>query len=151
MRYEELPPVVTIEDAIAADSYHQHPIQVVKGSVEDALDDCDHTLIGEFRTGAQEHFYLETNATIVVPKGENGEMEIFSSTQNPTHTQMIIARVLGVPMSRITCRVKRLGGGFGGKETRCIPIAAAVAVAANKVGFSKVFFTTCYFFFNLHN
>eukprot|EP00794_Sanderia_malayensis_P018318 gene18318-biopygen12265 len=132
--YKELPAIVTIEEAIKAESFHVKPVELAKGSVEDAFKNCDHVLNGEMRTGAQEQFYLETQATIAVPKGENGEMEIFSSTQNPTSTQSVVAKVLGVPANRIVCRVKRIGGGFGGKETRSIPISAAVAVAANKVG-----------------
>ncbi len=70
------------------------------------------------RIGGQEHFYLETQASIVVPKNEDGELEIFTSSQNPAKTQMALARVLNIPASRIMVRVKRLGGGFGGKETR---------------------------------
>eukprot|EP00794_Sanderia_malayensis_P018330 gene18330-biopygen12273 len=132
--YKELPAIVTIEEAIKAKSFHVKPVELAKGSVEDAFNNCDHVLNGELRTGAQEQFYLETQATIAVPKGENGEMEIFSSTQSPTSTQSVVAKVLGVPANRIVCRVKRIGGGFGGKETRSIPISAAVAVAANKVG-----------------
>ncbi len=132
--YEELTPVVTIEDAIAAKSYHLDEAQMGQGATDDAFKECEHTIVGEMRTGAQEHFYLETNATIAVPKGENGEMEIFSSTQNPTKTQLVLAKVLGVPANRIVCRVKRMGGGFGGKETRTVPISAAVAAAAKKVG-----------------
>eukprot|EP00794_Sanderia_malayensis_P018317 gene18317-biopygen12264 len=132
--YKELPAIVTIEEAIMAKSFLVRPIELAKGSVEDAFKNCDHILNGEMRTGAQEQFYLETHATIAVPKGENGEMEIFSSTQSPTETQLIVAKVLGVQANRIVCRVKRIGGGFGGKQTRSIPISAAVAVAANKVG-----------------
>eukprot|EP00794_Sanderia_malayensis_P005705 gene5705-biopygen4629 len=132
--YKELPAIVTIEEAIMAKSFLVRPIELAKGSVEDAFKNCDHILNGEMRTGAQEQFYLETHATIAVPKGENDEMEIFSSTQSPTETQLIVAKVLGVQANRIVCRVKRIGGGFGGKQTRSIPISAAVAVAANKVG-----------------
>ena len=62
------------------------------------------------RTGAQEHFYLETNSCLVVPKGEEGEMEIFSSTQYIDSVQMSAAKALGVPANRIVCRVKRIGG-----------------------------------------
>eukprot|EP00122_Pirum_gemmata_P015025 Pgem_evm1s14034 len=66
--------------------------------------------------GGQEHFYLETNACIAVPK--EGEMQIHCSTQAPTKTQLVAATALGIPQNRVTCHVKRLGGGFGGKETR---------------------------------
>lgn len=80
----------------------------------------------------QEHFYLETQATIALPKLEDGETEIFCSTQNPTEIQLLIAEALGVPANRIVVRTKRMGGGFGGKETRSMMLAIPVALAANK-------------------
>ncbi|XP_046517798.1 xanthine dehydrogenase/oxidase-like [Equus quagga] len=89
---------------------------------------------GEFYIGGQEHFYLETHCTIAVPKGEAGEMELFVSTQNTMKTQAFAAKVLGVPANRILVRVKRLGGGFGGKETRSTVVSTAVALAAYKTG-----------------
>lgn len=84
--------------------------------------------------GGQEHFYLETQAALVIPKAEDGEFEIFSSTQNPTEGQTHVSHVLGIPSNKVTCKVKRIGGGFGGKETRSSVLIAAIAVAANKVG-----------------
>ena len=133
VEYEELPPVVTIEDAIAADSFFPVDKDIKTGELDSAFSSCDHVIEGEMRTGAQEQFYLETNAVIGIPKGEHGEMELIASTQNPKTTQMVVAKCLGVPANRIVCKVKRIGGGFGGKETRNVPLAVAVAVAANKV------------------
>lgn len=86
-------------------------------------------LEGEIRVGGQEHFYLETQCTIAVPKEEH-EMEIYSSTQDPSGTQSLIAHVLGIPINKVAIRVKRLGGGFGGKESRHILVALPVAFAA---------------------
>ncbi|KAK6400373.1 hypothetical protein LTR95_019313, partial [Oleoguttula sp. CCFEE 5521] len=80
-----------------------------------------------------EHFYLETNAAVAIPKPEDGEMEIWSSTQNPSETQAYVAQVTGVAANKIVSKVKRLGGGFGGKETRSIQLAAICAIAAKKV------------------
>ena len=77
-----------------------------------------------------EHFYLETHASLVIPKPEDNEFEIHTSTQNPTQTQLICASVLGISSNRIVCRVKRIGGGFGGKETRSIPLTLALSVGA---------------------
>ena len=94
---------------------------------------ADHVVEGETFIGAQEHFYLETNITVAFP-GEGKEMEILTSSQNPTRTQYVVADVLGVPANRVNVKVKRLGGGFGGKETRNIFISAAAAVAAQKMG-----------------
>ena len=84
------------------------------------------------RTGAQEHFYLEGQATVVYP-GE-GEVRVAASTQNPSLTQMVVARVLGVAASRVTVTVRRMGGGFGGKESRSVPLSAVAAVAAWQTG-----------------
>lgn len=81
--------------------------------------------------GGQEHFYMETNCHIAIPKGEDGEMEIISSTQNPTGVQREVAHALGVAANKVVCRVKRLGGGFGGKETRTTSISVPLCIAAS--------------------
>ena len=133
MEYDELPAIVTIEDAVASESFYPIKKNMVKGDPGAAFSSCDHVIEGEMRTGAQEHFYLETHACIAVPKGENGEIEVISSTQSPTAVQMAVANCLNIPANRVVCRVKRIGGGFGGKETRAVPIAVVVAVAATKV------------------
>ncbi|XP_020627784.1 xanthine dehydrogenase/oxidase-like isoform X2 [Orbicella faveolata] len=133
--YEDLPRILTIEEAIAAQSFLEStPMCIQKGDLETGFAESDHVLEGEMRVGGQEHFYLETQATIAVPKGEDGEMELFVSTQNPTLTQKLVAKALGVPANRIVVRVKRMGGGFGGKETRNCFLSSVVAVAAAKVG-----------------
>jgi xanthine dehydrogenase/oxidase len=100
--------------------------------MDEAFAKADHVFEGVARMGGQEHFYLETNATVVVPKPEDGEVEVFASTQNPTETQTIVAQVTGVPANRVVVRVKRLGGGFGGKETRSMQLTGILAVGANK-------------------
>eukprot|EP01137_Pigoraptor_chileana_P018502 Opistho-2@78082 len=131
--YIDLPAVLTIEDAIAANSFFEPTRTIVSGDVAAAFTTCDGIVEGEVRMGGQEHFYLETQATLAVP-GEDGEMELFVSTQAPTKTQMTVAHVLGVPANRVVCRVKRMGGGFGGKETRNVFLTAAAAVAARRLG-----------------
>jgi xanthine dehydrogenase/oxidase len=133
IEYEELPAIFTIEEAIEHDSFFQHFRYIQKGDTEKAFTEADHVFTGIARMGGQEHFYLETNACVAVPKPEDGEMEVFSSTQNPTETQAYVAKVLGVSANKVNARVKRLGGGFGGKETRSIQLAGIVACAANKV------------------
>lgn len=133
VKYSPLPAIVTVEEAIAAKSFHtweSHP--VCKGDPINELKKADHVLQGEVRNGAQEHFYMETQACIVVPMKEDGEMLVYSSTQSPSETQLVVADVLGIDMNKITCKVKRMGGGFGGKEYRCHPLTTACAVAANK-------------------
>eukprot|EP00040_Diaphanoeca_grandis_P018555 m.97622 g.97622 ORF g.97622 m.97622 type:complete len:1296 (+) comp26995_c0_seq1:59-3946(+) len=134
VEYEDLDVIVTIEDAIKANSYYRSNQQIKKGNLEQGFAQSDHIIEGEQRMGGQEHFYLETNGTLAVPKGEDGEMEIFASTQNPRETQMNVAEALGVAANKIVCRVKRLGGGFGGKESRSVFVSLAAAVAAHHTG-----------------
>ncbi|KAF2114641.1 Molybdopterin-binding domain of aldehyde dehydrogenase-domain-containing protein [Lophiotrema nucula] len=130
--YEDLPAIFTIEEAIEKDSYFSHFRDIKRGDTEKAFAEADHVFEGIARMGGQEHFYLETQACVVVPKPEFGEMEIFSSTQNPSETQAYVSKVVGVAANKIVSRVKRMGGGFGGKETRSIQLAGIVACAANK-------------------
>uniref|UniRef100_A0A4W3HEN0 Xanthine dehydrogenase n=1 Tax=Callorhinchus milii TaxID=7868 RepID=A0A4W3HEN0_CALMI len=133
--YEELKPIITIQARAL--------ITKLQNSQFGTSHNAHHAMlltiltvlwfgIGEIHVGGQEHFYLETHCTVAVPKGEDGEMELFVSTQAPSNTQLLVAEALGVPSNRIVCRVKRLGGGFGGKESRSTLLALAVAVAAYK-------------------
>jgi xanthine dehydrogenase/oxidase len=131
--YEELPAIFTIEEAIQNESYFNHFRYIKKGDTEKAFAEADHVFTGIAHMGGQEHFYLETQACLAVPKPENGEMEIFSSTQNPAETQAYVSKVVGVAANKIVARTKRMGGGFGGKETRSIQLAGIVSCAANKV------------------
>ncbi|CAL4058678.1 unnamed protein product, partial [Meganyctiphanes norvegica] len=130
VEYKEIQPVIiTIQDAIQEKSWWD-PWTINKGEVEGALANAQHVLEGEMHMGGQEQFYLETNAHLAVPLGEDGAVELFSSTQNPTKTQALVARALGVPSSHVVCRVKRMGGGFGGKETRTTLVSVPISVAA---------------------
>ncbi|XP_028826748.1 xanthine dehydrogenase/oxidase isoform X2 [Denticeps clupeoides] len=131
--YDELKPIISIQDAIDSQSFYQPVRTMKKGDTAQGFKDSDHILEGEIHIGGQEHFYLETNCTVAVPKGEDGEMELFVSTQTASKTQALVAKALGVPANRIVCRVKRMGGGFGGKESRSIILSTVVAVAASKV------------------
>ncbi|XP_037076844.1 xanthine dehydrogenase/oxidase-like [Pollicipes pollicipes] len=131
--YEELHPIITIEDALREESFFAPQQQYEHGDVDAAITASPHVVEGSVRMGGQEHFYLEPVGCIAVPKEDN-EMEVFASTQCPAGTQMNIARALGVPANRIVCKAKRLGGGFGGKESRTFCLSTAVAVAANRSG-----------------
>uniref|UniRef100_A0A8D0AVK1 Xanthine dehydrogenase n=1 Tax=Sander lucioperca TaxID=283035 RepID=A0A8D0AVK1_SANLU len=92
IQYEELPHIITIQEAIAAQSFYQ-PIRTIEsGDLEAGFKQADHILEGEMHIGGQEHFYLETNVTLAVPKGEDGEMELFVSTQSASKTQVTILR-----------------------------------------------------------
>ncbi|KAH6563748.1 hypothetical protein BASA60_010597 [Batrachochytrium salamandrivorans] len=138
IQYESLAPIITMESAIAAESFFDIERRIKTGEFDPKrvrvgapLSDATHHVQGTTRMSAQEHFYLETQGSLVVPNED--EYEIYSSTQNPTETQHLVAHVLGIPSHRVVCRVKRLGGGFGGKETRSVFIACALAVAARKL------------------
>ncbi|XP_064080821.1 xanthine dehydrogenase/oxidase-like [Macrobrachium nipponense] len=129
--YEDIKPIiVTTQDAKREKSFYgKYPLR--QGEPESALRTSDHIIEGEMHVGGQEHFYLETNTCLVVPKVEDGEIEVFASSQYLTGLQTFIAKVLDIPLSRINCRVKRVGGGFGGKITRNINVALPLCVAAS--------------------
>ncbi|GAM86282.1 hypothetical protein ANO11243_042940 [Dothideomycetidae sp. 11243] len=134
VEYEDLPSILTIEEAIEKESYFDHFRFINNGDVEKAFKEADHVFTGVARMGGQEHFYLETQACVAVPKPEDGEMEIFSSTQNTAETQSYVAQVCDVANNKVVVRVKRMGGGFGGKETRSVQLAGICATAAKKTG-----------------
>jgi xanthine dehydrogenase/oxidase len=132
VEYEDLPAVTNIEEAILKDSFFDYLHHINDGDdVERLMFDPDNVVVeGEMRVGGQEHFYLETNCTMAVP-GEDGSLELHASTQAPTKTQNFCASVCGVPANKVVCHMKRMGGGFGGKETRSVFISCAVALAAH--------------------
>ncbi|XP_063625134.1 xanthine dehydrogenase [Cydia splendana] len=136
VEYEELQPIiVTMEDAIEKKSFYpQFPKTIRRGDVKKVFADPNNIIIeGQCRMGGQEHFYLETHAAFAIPKKEDNEMEIFCSSQHPSEIAKLVSHVIHVPMNRIACRVKRMGGGFGGKESRGMLVALPVALAAHKL------------------
>ncbi|KAG5577770.1 hypothetical protein H5410_057904 [Solanum commersonii] len=131
VEYEELPAVFSIEDAIQANSYHPNAERRLNmGDVEQCFQSgqCDHIIEGEVRVGGQEHFYLEPQGTLIWTVDSGNEVHMLSSTQAPQKHQEYVSHVLGLPMSKVVCKTKRIGGGFGGKESRSAFLAAAVAV-----------------------
>ncbi|HPA01896.1 MAG TPA: xanthine dehydrogenase molybdopterin binding subunit [Chiayiivirga sp.] len=133
VEYEPLPAILGIEAALAANAFHLPPAQIARGDAPAALAEAPVLLEGALRIGGQEHFYLETQASWACADGEGG-VQVTSSTQHPSETQAIVARVLGLPASRVVCRSPRMGGGFGGKETQANPYAAVAALAAWRTG-----------------
>lgn len=133
--YEEIQPIiVTIEDAIAVKSFFSAtPQSIEHGDWSKAFAEADVIINGECRNGGQDHFYLETHATVATLR-DNDELEIFCSTQSPHNIQEQISLCTGLPANKITLRVKRIGGGFGGKETQCGLVALPVAIAAFRLG-----------------
>ena len=106
---------------------------LLRGDPDRAMAVAPHRLSAEFAVGGQEHFYLEGQIAFALP-GEDGDIVVHSSTQHPTEVQHICARLLGCDFNRITAVVRRLGGGFGGKESNASWVAGAAALAAWKTG-----------------
>jgi xanthine dehydrogenase large subunit len=127
---DEEPAILDIETALAVKAYVQAPSTVLRGDPDTALASAPHLLSAEFTVGGQEHFYLEGQVAFALP-GEDGDIVVHSSTQHPTEVQHICARLLGCDFNRVTTVVRRLGGGFGGKESNASWVAGAASVAAN--------------------
>jgi xanthine dehydrogenase large subunit len=130
---EELPALLNINQAIAADSYLGQPRRLERGSIADGFAEARRKIEGVLEIGGQEHFYLESMVAIAVP-GEQGTMTVHSSTQHPSEVQAMVAEVLGVPFSHVIVICKRMGGGFGGKETQAAQPAMMAALLAAKTG-----------------
>lgn len=133
VEYEVLTPIVSIEDAVLKKSFFPgFPIRMIRGNADKAFAEADHIVTGEARMGGQEHFYLETNACIAIPKEED-EIELICSTQHPAEIQKAVAELMHLSMNKVIVRAKRLGGGFGGKESRAAVVALPVSLAAYKL------------------
>lgn len=132
--YAEDTPILTVEAAMAADSrFEEGPRIYTRGDVDSALTKAPKTVSGRFEIGGQEHFYLESQAAIALPQ-EGGDMVVGSSTQHPTEIQHKVAEALGVPMHAVRVETRRMGGGFGGKESQGNALAVACALVARATG-----------------
>ena len=131
VEYEILPALLTIEEAVAKESCVAPVQKMDRGDIDAALKGARHRLTGEFHCGGQDHFYLEGQIAIATP-GEGRDFHVFSSTQHPTEVQHGVAHVLGIPFNAVTVEVRRMGGGFGGKESQPTIIAGIAAVLASK-------------------
>ena len=127
------PAILDVASALAAKAYVQAPSTLLRGDPDAALKAAPHVLTAEFEVGGQEHFYLEGQVAFALP-GEDDDITVHSSTQHPTEVQHICARLLGCDYNRITAVVRRLGGGFGGKESNASWVAGAAALAAHRTG-----------------
>jgi len=130
---DERPSLITLQDAIAAESFHGARPVMLTGDVDAGFEDSAHVFTGEFQFSDQEHFYLETHAALALVD-ENGQMFIQSSTQHPSETQEIVAHVLGLHSHEVTVQCLRMGGGFGGKEMQPHGFAAVAALGARLTG-----------------
>ncbi len=133
IEYEDLEPVIDVVDALRKKHFvldsHTHK----RGNSSGALATAPRRLQGSLHIGGQEHFYLETQVSSVMPT-EDGGMIVYTSTQNPTEVQKLVAEVLGVSMNKIVIDMRRMGGGFGGKETQAAGPACMCAVIAHLTG-----------------
>ena len=131
--YEPLPAIVTVAEAIAAESFQGGQPTVVRGDVEAALAGAAHVFSGGIDFAGQEHFYLETHCSLALVD-EAGQVFVQSSTQHPTETQEIVAHVLGLDSHEVTVQCLRMGGGFGGKEMQPHGFAAIAALGSRLTG-----------------
>ncbi|MFJ8016136.1 xanthine dehydrogenase molybdopterin binding subunit [Streptomyces sp. NPDC096339] len=130
---EELPSIMTLKEAIAAEAFHGARPLMVTGDIDAGFEESAHVFEGEFQFQDQEHFYLETHAALA-QIDENGQLFIQSSTQHPSETQEIVAHVLGIHSHEVTVQCLRMGGGFGGKEMQPHGFAAVAALGAKLTG-----------------
>ena len=127
--YEKQPPVLTIDDALAAGARFEPPLEFLKGDPEAAIARAQHVVEGQIEIGGQEHFYLEGHVALALPQ-EGGDMVVHSSSQHPSEIQHKVAGALGLPFNAVRVEVRRMGGGFGGKESQGNALAVATAVVA---------------------
>ena len=130
---EALPPVLKVRDALAAQSFVLPPVAVKRGDAEAALAAAPHTLSGSFAVGGQEHFYLEGQVAYALPQEQN-QWLVYSSTQHPGEAQHWVSHALGIDSHAVRVECRRMGGGFGGKETQSGHMAVWAALAAHKLG-----------------
>ncbi|MDP3738855.1 MAG: xanthine dehydrogenase molybdopterin binding subunit [Hyphomonadaceae bacterium] len=131
--YQDLPANLTIADARKAETVIEKARAFRMGDAAAELTKAPRRIKGTLEIGGQDHFYLEGHVAMAVP-GEDGDITVYSSTQNPTEMQVVIGHVLHRPSHSVICEVRRMGGGFGGKETQSALIAAAAALVAAKTG-----------------
>jgi xanthine dehydrogenase large subunit len=131
--YRDLPAILTVDAALAANArFEAGPVIWAKGDAGAAIAGANHVIAGQMEVGGQEHFYLEGQVAAAIPQ-EDG-MLIHSSTQHPSEVQHKVAHALHLPMSAVRVEVRRMGGGFGGKESQGNALAIACAIAAKATG-----------------
>ena len=132
VRYEPLEAILTAQAARDRKEYVLPPLHLVRGDPAAKIAAAPHRLTGEFEVGGQEQFYLEGQIAYAVPKEGSGVL-VYSSTQHPSEMQQVVAHMLGWPAHRVLCECRRMGGGFGGKESQSAVFACIAALAASKL------------------
>ena len=130
--YDTLPAILSIDAAKEAKSFLGFLRKIERGDAANAFKKAPHRLEGKIVIRGQDHFYLESQATIVYPK-ENGQLEVHVSAQHPTEVQHVVCHGLGLTSNQVTTIVKRMGGGFGGKESQAAPFSAYAALVSQKL------------------
>ena len=125
-------PIVSIEEALKKKSFVLKPKYLTRGNIKDGFKKSDNILKGKLYSGGQDHFYLEGQIAMTIPQEDNNFL-VYSSTQHPSETQQIIGKVLKQNYNSIHVIVRRIGGGFGGKETQSFLFAAITSIAAKKL------------------
>ena len=131
INYNEQEPLLNLEQAVEQQTFVRPPHTMKRGNSSEALERSCHRLQGKLHNGGQEHFYLEGQVARARPE-EDGGVTVWSSNQNPTETQHLVANVLGLAMHRVNVIVRRMGGGFGGKETHATACAVLAAIFARR-------------------
>ncbi|WP_409456075.1 xanthine dehydrogenase molybdopterin binding subunit [Massilia sp.] len=131
--YDELPAILTPQAARAAESYVLPPMRLARGDAAGAFARAAHVVQGELSVGGQEQFYLEGQIAYAIP-GEDRGMHVYCSTQHPSEMQHVVAHALGLHSHHVSVECRRMGGGFGGKESQSALWAAAAAIAAVRTG-----------------
>lgn len=131
LEYNEQTPILSIDEAMAANSHFEDGPRIwQRGDAQAAITNAPQRIMDTLEMGGQEHFYLEGQAALAVPQ-DNGDMQVRSSTQHPTEIQHKVAEALGLPMHAIRVETRRMGGGFGGKESQGNALAVSCAIAAS--------------------
>ena len=132
IEYEVLELILDIPTAIKRNNLLAPPRKIEAGNIKEALKKSENKIKGTLNVGGQEHWYLETHCSLCIP--DEGKYKVYSSTQNPTETQILVAEVLGLSSNKVEVEVKRMGGGFGGKETQGNHFACWSALLSHKTG-----------------
>ncbi len=133
LELQELPAVLSIDDALAQQHWVLPPVTLARGDAGAAIERSTHQLCGELEVGGQEHFYLEGQIAYAQPQ-EQGQWLVYSSTQHPGEVQHWVAHALKITLNQVRIECRRMGGGFGGKETQAGQLAVWAALAARKTG-----------------